>query len=1641
MRKTAIFLTILILCNVSDAWGQTILFSEDFESGEMPLDWKQEFVKGSISWRYENGGYTLTPLIPNSRKPVAAHGGLYNALFQYQSSNNEATRLVTKRIESLEFAIKPELHFFRAQFDWKHGADYYHDYLRVYYKSSATSPWTLLNEYTTATTDWVEQIILLPENDLSGDYYLAFEGITKWGWGACVDDIQIIETGILPKSLDEVTVEQASDVSLATGTDNNPILRLKIKVNGNSGSLPLNSLTVKSLNTDDDDIKAGGVRLYMTQTAEFNTNNPVGNGVSFVSGEAVFTGLNHELPTGYSYLWITFDVKPDAMHRHLVDASVGAGQLVINGQPLFTSEQSPAGNRMILKSVYRWDFETAMNWQLTGEFEHGSPMGLGGSQGNPDPSSAYQGSYVIGTDLGGLGDYAGDYEKNLTEAAYTAVSDTLDFTYYNDLSLRYMRYLNIGVNDEAFIDISTDGGLTWQKVWSNESMILDDNWKLHEVSITKQASRHGKVLLRFALGTTNDYWQLSGWNIDDLFITGNYIYHDVGIATVAGPLSGCGHTSSEEVKVWIKNSGSADSYGVIPLRYSIDGNKTVHRDTLYQVIPAGDSVLFTFTDKADFSTPGIYDFRVATDMQNDDDTTNNELAFTFFAQSLITGDHTEDFESAQGLWMAGPLSGSSWEWGTPGFGIDPPSGSRLWKTGLVNQYPDNDFSYVESVCYRNTDSLRKAVGLKYWVDAEEDRDGALMQYSTDNGLSWQVLDTLISGWPWYTDTVQALQGRGWSGSTDGWVEGRLILPERITNKPFVKFRIVFASDDANHDVGFAFDDFTMTTVPVDVGVSAIDSFENRCQYLNPDSVSVRIRNFGINPLRPGDTLVAAFDFNGSTYALDTLRVEQPVEPGGEMRHTFSRTVDVSAPGVYNITAYTLARENKLHFFNANDSLSLDFETYPNPTVIMLGDTISTQLPDTVILRPYYDLQYAYWWEYDGSTSHEFHVPSEGLYRVKVTDAGGNGCISWDSSYVELLFNDVGVDSIALPASACALSEEETIRAVVMNCGTDSIPAGEKIVIKCLVNGITLAEDTFVLQQTLLSQHSVEYSFSSPADLSHAGEYAIKAYTVFAGDTIRGNDTLEKGIEIHGYPVADLGPDLVIPSLSFTLDAGAGFSGYIWNNGDTTRNIEIGESGDYWVIVSDGHGCTDSDTVNVFLKIRDISIDSLMNPLSSCLSPGAEPVTFRLLNTGTDTIPGGQAVEISFELDDSGPTRETVMLPEDLVPGAFTSISFAEQVNLSLQGEYRFTASVSMTGDMRNSNDTIIRAVYRYDAPVVDFGLKPTEYVYDTACVLDAGLHPHYLYDWQDDSTGYRYTAVQSGKYHVRVTDKRTQCSDGDTVNLFLVYNDVSLLSVSLPEEGCTGDYRNVTLRIANTGTTNIGKDVPIYVDGRVDGTAVVRDTLVRTDNFAPGTWIDLVLSDTIRFAQEGEHTVGFRILCRDDQKIRNDSLGFVFSALPRPVIDFGDINGILNTSLPHQLDAGGGQKAYLWNTGYRGQIYTAVESGTYTVTVTGQNDCQSTKTVRINPGTGLEEYGDTEAGAELYPNPNDGAFVIRMKSGMPEEFNLFIFNAGGQLVEERIIHSEGATEEIINLRHLPPGTYNVIIKGKQTGYQGKMIVR
>ncbi|MGE0090470.1 MAG: hypothetical protein AB7S50_13445 [Bacteroidales bacterium] len=168
--------------------------------------------------------------------------------------------------------------------------------------------------------------------------------------------------------------------------------------------------------------------------------------------------------------------------------------------------------------IFTDDFETDKGWVLTGEFERGIPFGLGGEHGNSDPNSAVSGTNVLGVDLTGIGTYPGDYEINLADRAYTATSPVINCSAYSHVSINFQRWLNVEQDayDNAYIEVSNNGGAVWNVVWENVNTTITDNaWSLNTIDISAIAANQASVQVRFSMGTTDGSWQYSGWNIDD----------------------------------------------------------------------------------------------------------------------------------------------------------------------------------------------------------------------------------------------------------------------------------------------------------------------------------------------------------------------------------------------------------------------------------------------------------------------------------------------------------------------------------------------------------------------------------------------------------------------------------------------------------------------------------------------------------------------------------------------------------------------------------------------------------------------------------------------------------------------------------------------------------------------------------------------------------------------------------------------------------------------------------------------------------------------------------------------------------------------------------------------------------------------
>ena len=183
----------------------------------------------------------------------------------------------------------------------------------------------------------------------------------------------------------------------------------------------------------------------------------------------------------------------------------------------------------LIYAVVIWedDFEELSGWVLNGEFEIDSPQGLGGEHGNPDPTFAYEGINVLGVDLTGLGASLGDYETDLGSHEYFAVSPAIDCSEFVGVELTFMRWLNVEqpLYDHAYLDVSNDDGTTWIEVWTNTSQITEDSWSSIDFDISEIADLSSNVRIRYSIGTTDGSWQYSGWNIDNLVITGNQVVY------------------------------------------------------------------------------------------------------------------------------------------------------------------------------------------------------------------------------------------------------------------------------------------------------------------------------------------------------------------------------------------------------------------------------------------------------------------------------------------------------------------------------------------------------------------------------------------------------------------------------------------------------------------------------------------------------------------------------------------------------------------------------------------------------------------------------------------------------------------------------------------------------------------------------------------------------------------------------------------------------------------------------------------------------------------------------------------------------------------------------------------------------------
>ena len=157
-------------------------FTENFEESSDTLNcWTQS--NADPAWVFITGNGPN----PGHGFPANAHSGTRNALLKDLTSGSNLNSFFTPVLD-LSGYTDVQLKFWLCMKIWASKQDE----LKVYYRNNPEGIWILLHAFVNSVDSWTEETI--PLTTVSSQFQLAFEGNAKYGFGVCLDDIEITGT-------------------------------------------------------------------------------------------------------------------------------------------------------------------------------------------------------------------------------------------------------------------------------------------------------------------------------------------------------------------------------------------------------------------------------------------------------------------------------------------------------------------------------------------------------------------------------------------------------------------------------------------------------------------------------------------------------------------------------------------------------------------------------------------------------------------------------------------------------------------------------------------------------------------------------------------------------------------------------------------------------------------------------------------------------------------------------------------------------------------------------------------------------------------------------------------------------------------------------------------------------------------------------------------------------------------------------------------------------------------------------------------------------------------------------------------------------------------------------------------------------
>jgi len=458
----------------------------------------------------------------------------------------------------------------------------------------------------------------------------------------------------------------------------------------------------------------------------------------------------------------------------------------------------------------------------------------------------------------------------------------------------------------------------------------------------------------------------------------------------------------------------------------------------------------------------------------------------------------------------------------------------------------------------------------------------------------------------------------------------------------------------------------------------------------------------------------------------------------------------------------------------------------------------------------------------------------------------------------------------------------------------------------------------------------------------------------------------------------------------TLNAGGGYTNYLWSGGATTQTINVTAGGNYAVTVANAAGCT--ATTNKVITVNALPVPSVTGTLSFCAGknttltvPGSY-TTYQWSNGATTSnITVSTASTFTVTVTDAngctGSKSATTTINTNPVPsitgnssicqgqsstinaGSYAGYSWSTgaataTINVNTAGNYSVTVTDANGCTGTASFNLAVNAI---PTPTIT---GVTSFCAGGNSTLNAGGgYTNYL--WNGGATTQTINVTAGGNYAVTVTNA-AGCTA--TTNKVITVNALPVPAISGPAGICpgasanlfAGSYASYLWSNGNTTpsiTTNVSGNYTVTVTDAngcvgssnynllafqnpipvISGTAAIcqnQNSVLDAGSFASWQWSTGAVSQTISVTQSGTYSV---TVTNTDGCVASTSFNVVVNPLPVPIISGTSAFCSGNSSV---LTTGGGSfTSYQWNTSATSNAITVTAQGNYVVTVTDANGC------------------------------------------------------------------------------------------------------